>query len=303
VRGFWILDFGFSIGAGCRSIITALTASILLLTTATAYAQKPDLSTPEKTVRSFVAALNQGDLNWMTRCVLGGKLDPALASDLQRQMKASPVTFTIGSLKVESKGNSATVSVQTIARERKSGRENSFSDRVTLRRMGAEWKIVPADPRTMNMARNAQPGLITAFSIGLANPQVFAVAREKARATSCLSNVKQICMGALMFLQDNDEKFALQTDGYKAKLMPYIKNEKVFHCPSDKSGAVSYSFNENLQGVSLAAIQHPTETVMIYEGRNGKLVFRHEGKAAAGFVDGHVKTISEQAAKNLRWKP
>ncbi|MCC6728008.1 MAG: DUF1559 domain-containing protein [Chthonomonadales bacterium] len=34
---------------------------------------------------------------------------------------------------------------------------------------------------------------------------VFAQAREKARATSCLSNVKQVSLGVLMYVQDYDE--------------------------------------------------------------------------------------------------
>lgn len=34
---------------------------------------------------------------------------------------------------------------------------------------------------------------------------VFAQAREKARATACLSNVKQIALGTLMYMQDYDE--------------------------------------------------------------------------------------------------
>ena len=42
---------------------------------------------------------------------------------------------------------------------------------------------------------------------------------------------------------------------------------------------------------------------MIYEGKNGKLDFRHEGKATVGFADGHAKLIDAQGAKKLRWKP
>jgi prepilin-type N-terminal cleavage/methylation domain-containing protein len=34
---------------------------------------------------------------------------------------------------------------------------------------------------------------------------VFARAREKARQTSCLNNVKQIALGVLMYAQDYDE--------------------------------------------------------------------------------------------------
>src|SRR5881296_1409417 len=40
---------------------------------------------------------------------------------------------------------------------------------------------------------------------------VFAQAREKARQASCLSNLKQIGQGYLMYLQDNDEQFPLDT--------------------------------------------------------------------------------------------
>jgi len=36
---------------------------------------------------------------------------------------------------------------------------------------------------------------------------VFATVREKARATSCTSNVKQLSLGILQYLQDNDETF------------------------------------------------------------------------------------------------
>jgi prepilin-type processing-associated H-X9-DG protein len=85
--------------------------------------------------------------------------------------------------------------------------------------------------------------------------------------------------------------------------MPYIKNESIFKCPSDASGAVSYSFNANLAGVKLAKVSAPAETVMIYEGKNGKLDFRHEGKAAVGFADGHAKLVNAEGAKKLHWRP
>ena len=42
---------------------------------------------------------------------------------------------------------------------------------------------------------------------------------------------------------------------------------------------------------------------MIYEGANGKLVFRHDGKACIGFADGHAKLVTAEGAKKLRWTP
>jgi len=38
---------------------------------------------------------------------------------------------------------------------------------------------------------------------------VFAQAREKARAISCTSNLKQIGLGLLQYTQDNDEQFPM----------------------------------------------------------------------------------------------
>jgi len=66
---------------------------------------------------------------------------------------------------------------------------------------------------------------------------VFAQAREKARAISCLSNVKEIGLGMLMYVQDYDEKYpynqyyiaAMGSDPQKRvtwadMIYPYIKN-------------------------------------------------------------------------------
>jgi len=74
---------------------------------------------------------------------------------------------------------------------------------------------------------------------------VFAKAREKARQSSCLSNIKQIGLGFLQYAQDYDEKHVLAFqfpdawDGtriYPNLLAPYIKNNQIWTCPS-RSGA------------------------------------------------------------------
>ena len=86
---------------------------------------------------------------------------------------------------------------------------------------------------------------------------VFAQAREKARQTSCMSNLKQIGTAAYMYTSDYDESyphcdytlpagspgplnptantgFGLRVNHYKweAWVVPYIKNVQVFFCPS-----------------------------------------------------------------------
>ncbi len=76
---------------------------------------------------------------------------------------------------------------------------------------------------------------------------VFARAREKARQTSCLSNVKQLILGALQYAQDYDELFPpcyeVEIAGYDdglsqggfttdSSILPYVKNAQIFLCPS-----------------------------------------------------------------------
>src|SRR3981081_669724 len=66
---------------------------------------------------------------------------------------------------------------------------------------------------------------------------VFAQAREKARATSCLSNLKQISTALLMYSQDYDENLcpdklgSIQQLVWDQLIAPYVKNQQIFACP------------------------------------------------------------------------
>jgi prepilin-type N-terminal cleavage/methylation domain-containing protein/prepilin-type processing-associated H-X9-DG protein len=69
---------------------------------------------------------------------------------------------------------------------------------------------------------------------------VFAQAREKARQTSCMSNVRQIGTAFQMYMQDYDYMSIRDTDWtggpdywcWNGWMQPYIKNEQMFRCPS-----------------------------------------------------------------------
>jgi prepilin-type N-terminal cleavage/methylation domain-containing protein/prepilin-type processing-associated H-X9-DG protein len=70
---------------------------------------------------------------------------------------------------------------------------------------------------------------------------VFAQAREKARAISCLSNEKQIGLGVIQYQQDYDEKNPGGLNGYgggsgyAGQIYPYVKSTGIFKCPSDST--------------------------------------------------------------------
>ena len=75
---------------------------------------------------------------------------------------------------------------------------------------------------------------------------VFGRAREKARQTSCLSNLKQLGLAFMQYAQDYDECFPLLrtytasgTFYYPWTLEPYHRNWQVWYCPSrDKTDGV-----------------------------------------------------------------
>jgi prepilin-type N-terminal cleavage/methylation domain-containing protein/prepilin-type processing-associated H-X9-DG protein len=71
---------------------------------------------------------------------------------------------------------------------------------------------------------------------------VFAQAREKARATQCLSNMKQLGMALMQYVQDYDDTYPFYPGSVTAErpdlyvwsiFQPYVKNGQVLRCPSD----------------------------------------------------------------------
>ena len=73
---------------------------------------------------------------------------------------------------------------------------------------------------------------------------VFARAREKALANSCLSNVKQLTLGLLMYASDWDNypppvmvpATNAGKPSWKAVIYPYVKNVDIYSCPSRRHG-------------------------------------------------------------------
>ncbi len=125
---------------------------------------------------------------------------------------------------------------------------------------------------------------------------VFARAREKAKQSSCMSNVKQIGLAVLQYAQDYDE-FLVRDCGYRTPaqvldavprtyfywwegLMPYMKNEQILACPSEstrrvRSGGqydsrynIDYTINWLCQGRPMPDITEPAQTLFVVEGSN-----------------------------------
>jgi prepilin-type N-terminal cleavage/methylation domain-containing protein/prepilin-type processing-associated H-X9-DG protein len=74
---------------------------------------------------------------------------------------------------------------------------------------------------------------------------VFAQAREKARATTCISNMKQMGLAFLMYTSDWNETFPPLSQ-WKTRLNPYMKSQALFKCPSRPQLPWYYGHGYNL---------------------------------------------------------
>ena len=86
---------------------------------------------------------------------------------------------------------------------------------------------------------------------------VFAQARAKARAISCLSNVRQAGIAFAMYVQDYDEMTPSGRGGgweWWTELMPYLKNIDMLYCP-DRTDGTPYVQGSGTNGRSSGPFQ------------------------------------------------
>lgn len=159
---------------------------------------------------------------------------------------------------------------------------------------------------------------------------VFARARENARRSSCMSNMKQIGLGVMQYLQDYDERYMPEHDEWVDAVQPYIKSKQIFRCPSlsesdadyapDPRPEADYSINGLFaHGTAQASFQTVAEQIMMGERKKGEEHIdyhfwhdenpepdaiwdhlerdRHLGGSNYLFADGHVKWL--RAEKTL----
>ena len=160
---------------------------------------------------------------------------------------------------------------------------------------------------------------------------VFAKAREKARQSSCLSNVKQLELAMIMYKEDYDQCYVaggLVTtvpattagpftggDGktrwwWFDMIKPYVKNSQIIYCPSD--GTVqsccgfpnnSYHPNGAMSGVTDAQVLDPAQTLHLMDAKLNYQVNendpgsysshnRHNQGWNVSFADGHAKWMT-----------
>jgi prepilin-type N-terminal cleavage/methylation domain-containing protein/prepilin-type processing-associated H-X9-DG protein len=122
---------------------------------------------------------------------------------------------------------------------------------------------------------------------------VFAKAREKARQTTCASNLKQLGLAFVQYDQDYDEQMPCgygnpywgapnptpwRGYGWAGQIYSYVKSTGVYSCPDDPtSNGISYAYNDNAAasfaawptgynpGSSMSKFNAPASTVLLFE--------------------------------------
>ncbi|RYX82982.1 DUF1559 domain-containing protein [bacterium] len=141
--------------------------------------------------------------------------------------------------------------------------------------------------------------------------------RGQARRSVCQSNLKQIGLGFMQYVQDYEEKFpAVQlsaTNGWADMLQPYVKSRVMFQCPTAPNNAElssDYFYNRRVGRVSVEKFESVALTILTGEGDDDATTWaslsqlptawikdesspawRHLGGANYGFADGHVKWL------------
>ena len=151
---------------------------------------------------------------------------------------------------------------------------------------------------------------------------VLSRARESARKTQCMSNVKQIGMGLIMYANENSETFPSSTASNPAMASlnllydTYISDNKVFNCPSDTTvtaatnagmsvstsgGSEAFTSTQSSYGydrshtqaddadVALLADRPPSDTTLSSDNHNAR------GQNVV-YVDGHVEFVNSPLA-------
>jgi prepilin-type processing-associated H-X9-DG protein len=122
--------------------------------------------------------------------------------------------------------------------------------------------------------------------------------------TVCISNLKKIGLGMMMYVQDYDEKYPQSRD-WNQSLEPYLKDNLLYNCPTIQPLSYGYAYNSAIESVHQGEIENATSVVALFDSQQitknasgglNDVAYRHKWLSGSGanvaFADGHVRFIA-----------
>lgn len=126
---------------------------------------------------------------------------------------------------------------------------------------------------------------------------VFARARENGRRASCQSNLKQLGLGVMQYVQDYDERMPHTVGDWKLNLQPYLKSDQIMNCPSAM---------RNMLYNPLPAEQNRTGSYainLIYKTTDTRTIFQTPPISMSDLDDSARTILMGDSQPRTPWKP
>ena len=160
--------------------------------------------------------------------------------------------------------------------------------------------------------RLATQGSLDASDIDTPVP-VFHTARLNAVKSSCQSNLKQLGLALMQYVQDYDQKMP-DCDEWQKAILPYVRNPSLFRCPGAPDLEFGYAMNSALNGAFLTLMQDPSRIPVFFDSPLNRANAaggledicdppRHLGRNNIVFADGHVTAVKPEDVASLIWIP
>jgi len=255
-----------------------------------------------------VKAIN--DRNWKNAaaCVIDGK------TTLPQEFTLSAMDLPKVALKivsVKSQGATSVISTETLY----DSVPEPYKEKILVKRLPMGWKISVNAKQIIE--KKAENEFLLPVAAVIVSPTDFLIHIEN---SSC-ANLSELSLAVIKLAKENKGRLALKNSSFTKEVFTITDDNLLFISQFDTRaqkamsqleqldyeekaiGFSSYSFNENLTGLSIETIVNPEKVVLLYEGNNAVPVVHPTGNALVVFADGRCKKIKASDLKTLRWKP
>jgi prepilin-type processing-associated H-X9-DG protein len=175
--------------------------------------------------------------------------------------------------------------------------------------MAVGTKETPVDVREGRMSCRTCSiiGCLGMILVAVVVAPVFLNAGKPSRQSRCLMNLKQVSFAHVMYAREHEDVLP-SAARWPEKLYPYTGTPAVHTCPSDDRSSgpmwsdtlISYTMHGAVGGMDSETMVEPDEVLLTWDGLVpvggiDDVIFRHNGGANSGYVDGHAKWVRETA--------